>query len=598
MKGPTSPSSTRSKRFLKYPHCHRAHQYALDVVSGKIPACKLTVLSCKRFIDDLEKSKSADYPFEFNPKFGERVCRFAEKLPHVKGKWARHKILDRLIKLEPWQEFLFTQIIGWVEKKTGLRRYREAYIEVPRKNGKSVIAAVLGNYFFLADHEPGAEIYCGATTEKQALEVFRPARRMVEIRPELKKHFQVEVLKQGMKLPDESLFQPIIGKPGDGSSPHLAILDEYHEHPDSSAYDAMQTGMGAREQPLLLIITTAGFNTESPCREKHEECRQILEGSLTDERQFALIYSIDSGDDPYTLEALIKANPNYGVSVEKTFLERQMETAKVSPSKQNKYLVKHLNVWTTAEANFFNMTDWNALADPTLKIEDFKGCRCAFAVDLASKLDLCAIAYVFVRNESVLNGRGIKTEKHYYVFTKFYLPEETIDDTENLNFEIYQKFIRTMDNSGQPILTEVDGAETDFDEVHGELQSRYKEFLPRELGFDTWNALQLMQDCEKDGMPVVEIPQNARNLSPGMKEIESAIKSKRIHHDGNPILAWNMSNVVAHEDKNGNYKPNKPRPSAKIDGAVALIMAVSRAMLFNTMTAGEAISQGHGVRTL
>ena len=134
--------------------------------------------------------------------------------------------------------------------------------------------------------------------------------------------------------------------------------------------------------------------------------------------------------------------------------------------------------------------------------------------------------------------------------------------------------------------------------MHGELQERYKEFLPRELGFDTWNALQLMQDCEKDGMPVVEIPQNARNLSPGMKEIESAIKSKRIHHDGNPILAWNMSNVVAHEDKNGNYKPNKPRPSAKIDGAVALIMAVSRAMLFNTMTAGEAISQGHGVRTL
>ncbi len=587
MQSPTSRDLL--KRLRKYPRCKSAYKYALSVVEGKIPACKLTKLACKRFLDDLEKQSEVSYPFYFDLDKGERICDFAEMLPHVKGKWARNDILHRLIVLEPWQCFMFSQITGWLEKKTGLRRYREAYIEVPRKNGKSIVAAVIGLYFFLVDKEPGAEIYCGATTEKQALEVFRPARRMCELRPTMRKQFDIAVLKQQLKLADESLFQPIIGKPGDGSSPHLAILDEYHEHPDSTAYDAMQTGMGAREQPLLLIITTAGFNIESPCHEEHIECERLLNGVITDERKFALIYSIDKEDNPYTLEALKKANPNYGVSVLADYLQRQADTAKRSPASQNKYLVKHLNVWTTSDSAFFNIVKWQEQADATLRQEDFKECRSIFAVDLAKKIDMCAIVHVFVRQE--LNG------KHYYCFATHYLPEDTINDEESPNFKIYQKFIRTKIED-EPVLTEMIGAETNFEDLKDILVEDSIKYTPGEVCFDPWNATMLMQMCERESLPVVEFPQNTRNLSLGMKEVESALAAGRIHHNGDPVLTWCMSNVVAHEDRNGNYFPDKSRKTYKIDGAIALIMAVARASMMDGLNFGEAIEQGYGVRTI
>ena len=588
MKSPISQSLIR--KINKFPHVKKAYAYAVDVISEKIPACTLTKLACKRFIDDLKKSEEDSFIYEFDCSKGERICAFAEMLPHVKGKWARHSMLERLIILEPWQCFMFVNLTGWVHKKTKLRRYREAYIEVPRKNGKSLIAAVIGLYFFLVDKEPGAEVYCGATTEKQAFEVFRPARRMCEVRPELTKHFDITIYQQALKLPDESLFQPIIGKPGDGSSPHLAILDEYHEHPDSTAYDAMQTGMGAREQPLLLIITTAGFNSESPCHDKHDDCVKVLSSAVKDEEQFVLIYSIDSTDDPFCLDSLIKANPNFGVSVMPDYLERQCETAKRSPAAQNKYLVKHLNVWTTSDEAFFNMVEWQNLSDPALRIEQFKGVKSVFAIDLASKLDICAFVILFIK---IIDGK-----KHYFVFAKHYLPEETIDDTENVNFQLYQKFIRTTGSDSSAVLTAVPGAETDFNAIKQDIVSNAHLYTPTEVAFDIWNAQSLMQDCAREGLPVVEVPQIARTLSAGMKEIESAIKAKRIHHDGNPVLSWCMSNVIAQEDRNGNFRPIKKRKSTKIDSAVALIMAVSRALLVKNMSISEAVGMGYGVRLL
>ncbi len=585
MKNQTSQSLNK---FSKHPYSKKAYKYALDIVNEKIDSCDLVKKACQRFLKDLDKK---DFQYFFDPNLGDRICHFAEMLPHVKGKWARaHSVLDRLIKLEPWQCFIFANIAGWVDKKTGLRRYREAYIEVPRKNGKSVIAAVIGLYFFVADKEPGAEIYCGATSEKQAMEVFRPARRMCALRPELATAFGIKVYKEKLELDDESQFTTIIGKPGDGSSPHLAILDEYHQHADSSAYDAMQTGMGAREQPLLLIITTAGFNIESPCYEKHEECEKVLKNVVEDDQLFSVIYSIDKEDDPFTLAAVKKANPNFGVSVMEDYLLHQAQTAERSPSLRNKYLVKHLNVWTTADETFFNIQRWLELGDPTLRAEDFRGCRSIIAVDLASKIDLLAVVEVFVKT--------IDRKKHYFVFAHHYLPEDTINDTENANFKIYQKYIRTPDPEGEPVLTSVPGSETDFEILHDDLLTLWREDRPHEMAFDIWNAQELMMSMQKDGVNVVEIPQQARNLSPGMKEIESAMSSGRIHHNGDPILSWCISNVVAHEDTNGNYKPNKPKRSAKIDGAVALIMAVSRAMLMQGQTVAEAIAQGHGVRRL
>jgi phage terminase large subunit-like protein len=277
------------------------------VVGGKIPACLYVKQACARHLNDLKASKAKSYPFRFDRDLAERACRFIQKMPHTKGKWARGK---QRITLEPWQLFLFSMIYGWVRKADKTRRFREAYIEVPRKNGKSIIAAGAGVYAFCADNEYGAEVYCGATSEKQAWEVFKPALEMAKKLPALRKRFGMVVWAKKIERTDGSKFEPVIGDPGDGSSPSMAIIDEYHEHPDSRLYDTMITGMGARDQPLVLVITTAGFDIAGPCYGMRERSIEMLEGIHADDELFAIVYTIDKDDDWTTKDALIKANGN------------------------------------------------------------------------------------------------------------------------------------------------------------------------------------------------------------------------------------------------------------------------------------------------
>lgn len=239
-----------------YPNVNAANQYARDIVGGKILACQLTILACQRHLDDLERAKDPHWPYRFDKNKAERFLRFAQKMPHTSGEWARRKLR---IEFEAWQKFALGVPFGWVHKKTGLRRFSEIYIEVPRKNGKSAIAAAVGNYMFCADGEHGAEVYCGATTEKQAWKVFSPALQMVKKLPALRQKFSIKPWAKKMTRPDGSVFAPVIGDPGDGDSPSCAIIDEYHEHTTDALYTTMTTGMGAREQPMTLIITTVVF---------------------------------------------------------------------------------------------------------------------------------------------------------------------------------------------------------------------------------------------------------------------------------------------------------------------------------------------------
>src|SRR5476651_2191756 len=257
-----------------YPNVNAANQYARDVVSGKIPACSYVKAACQRHIDDLIESKSASYLYRFDKDKGERACKFIGLMPHTKGEWARKKLK---IKLEPWQQFIFAVGFGWIDKKTKRRRFTEIYVEVPRKNGKSLIAAGVGNYMFCADGEFGAEVYCGAVTEKQARKVFQPALLMVQKLPALRKKFSIKPWAKKMTRPDGSVFEPVIGDPGDGDSPSCAIIDEYHEHITDALYTTMTTGMGSRDQPMTLIITTAGFDMQSPCYEKRTQIVEILD---------------------------------------------------------------------------------------------------------------------------------------------------------------------------------------------------------------------------------------------------------------------------------------------------------------------------------
>ncbi|EHP7038824.1 phage GP46 family protein [Escherichia coli] len=276
-----------------YPNVNAANQYARDVVRGKIVACQFVIQACQRHLDDLMAEKSKSFRYRFDKDLAERAAKFIQLLPHTKGEWAFKRMP---ITLEPWQLFVICCAFGWVNKGSRLRRFREVYTEIPRKNGKSAISAGVALYCFACDNEFGAEVYSGATTEKQAWEVFRPARLMCKRTPMLTEAFGIEVNASNMNRPEDGArFEPLIGNPGDGSSPHCAVVDEYHEHATDALYTTMLTGMGARRQPLMWAITTAGYNIEGPCYDKRREVIEMLNGSVRGYIRECLQWMIDDG---------------------------------------------------------------------------------------------------------------------------------------------------------------------------------------------------------------------------------------------------------------------------------------------------------------
>lgn len=552
----------------RHPHVTRAKQYARDVVAGRILACRWVRLACQRFLDDLKRSRAKAYPYKFDLGRAERACQFAELLPHVKGHWAHPKPGDPgavLIKLEPWQAFIRSQLYGWVTKGTALRRFQTAYQEIPRKNAKSTGAAIDGLYFLAADGEMGAEVYSGAVTEKQAWETFRPARLMAERTPAFCEQYGVTVNASNLAiLSTGSRFEPIIGKPGDGASPSLAIVDEYHEHPDSVLFETMETGMGVRQQPLLLVITTAGDNIGGPCYALREQVCRMLDGSQPNDRLFGIIYTIDEQDDWTTVDALQKANPNYDVSVSGNWLQAQQRDAIASSRKQNVFKRKHLNIWTSAREAWLNMEWWHRQGDATLRAAAFAGSPCYASLDLSSKLDLTAVVRVF---RVLVPGDA---EPHFYVFGRYYAPLATVQDPKNAHLQGWAHDL---------YLTATEGEVTDYARIREELLADAAAHGLEAVAGDPWGAGQILQELTAAGLQAIEIPQNVKNFSEPMKWVEALVKAGRLHHDANPCLAWMVSNVTCREDPNENIFPRKDRPENKIDGAVALIMALGRAML-------------------
>ncbi|MDP2715531.1 terminase large subunit [Rheinheimera sp.] len=551
----------------RYPHVNRASKYARDILAGRIPACKYVRLACERYLVDLEQQSKKVFKYRFDKDKAERACRFIEKLPHTKGEWA---FRGEKLKLEPWQSFIVANAFGWVRKKGGKRRYREVYTEVPRKNGKSAVSSGVAVYTFAADNEFGAEVYSGATTEKQAWEVFRPAKLMCSRTPDLLAHFGIEVNASTISKPaDAGRLEPVIGKPGDGASPSCAIIDEYHEHDTSDLYDTMLTGMGARAQPLLWIITTAGANIEGPCYDKRRGVIEMLEGITPDDELFGIIFTIDADDDWTDPAVLRKANPNMGVSVHEDYLLSQQQRAIKNARFTNTFKTKHLNVWVSAKTAFFNLESWKACEDRTLDIGSFAGQECIIANDLASKLDLTAMVPLF--------WRDICGKRHYYcIGSKFFIPYDTVYSSDDQKLaQRYQKWA----NTGSIIVT--DGAEINFKDVMEEILNFHREAPVREVPLDPHGATALAHDLEGEGLLPVNIPQNYTHMSEPMKELEAAIQSGRFHHDGNPILTWCIGNVVAQVTPDEKMmRPVKEKRGSvnKIDGAVALIMAISRAM--------------------
>lgn len=534
-------------------YADRATGYAQDVVDGRAIACRLVRLACQRHLDDLEAGV-----FVWDAKAANKLGAYMELMPHVKGVWADRR--ERL-KLEEWQCFTYLVPFGWM-RKDGKRRFRRVYVEVPRKNAKSTGTAALGNYMFTEDGEFGAEIYSGATTEKQAWEVFGPARLMAKSTAPLVAHYGIDVNAKNLsRLGVNAKFEPLIGKPGDGASPHFSITDEYHEHSTSEQYDTMLTGMGSREQPMAWVITTAGSDTAGPCYALRGELIDILEGTVDNPDFFGVIYTIDEGVDWTSEEALVMANPNIGVSLFADHLRSQQRDAINNPRKQSTFKTKHLNVWVTAGSPYFNLEKWRQLGDPGLTFDQFEGEQSWLGVDLAAKLDLTAVLWVFKRE--------LEGAMHFYVFGRYYLPEEQTKPAENRHYYGW---------SSQGHLLATPGNLTDYDYVEADIIDSAEQVRVMQVGTDPWNAAQVTTHIMNAGLEAVEVHMTAKNLSEPMKMIQALIEDGRIHHDGNPVLSWAIGNVTAQEDRNDNVFPRKESREKKIDPAVALIIAMGRAL--------------------
>lgn len=531
-----------------------AEQYCKDVLSGKILACEYVKMACERQVKDLANKKLA---FTYDASKGSRVCSFVELLPHIKGALA-----GQPIKLEPWQIFIIMTVFSWVNAE-GSRRFRRVYIEVPRGNGKSALSSAIGLYMLTADNEGGAEVYSFATTRDQAKIVFGDAQQMARKSAGLRSHFGVDVNAHNIFVSKSaSKFEALSaeGSTLDGLNTHFACIDELHAHKTRAVYDVVETSIGKRLQSLLWVITTAGSNRAGICYEVRGFVSKILKGDAKDETQFGIIYGLDKEDDWTTEQAMIKANPNWGVSVMPEVLLSLQSKAMSMASASNNFRTKHLNEWVNADVSWMDMRKWDECADPSLEITDFGGEECYMALDLASKTDIAAKINLFVR------------DGEYYAFGNYYLPRETVDKGENAQYSGWESL---------GLLTVTEGAIIDFQVIEDKILNDCKQFDVIEVPYDPFQATQLSMRLLNQGVNMVEVRPTVLNFSEPMKQLEALVLSGKFHHNGDPVLSWMVSNVVCHIDAKDNIYPRKERPENKIDGVVALIMALSRAIANN-----------------
>jgi phage terminase large subunit-like protein len=562
------------------PHIAKAREYCRQVLSGELPACKFVRQACQRQVNDLARAAANDpaFPFVFDDAAAARACRFLEQLPHVKGPKR-----EQLLVLEPWQCFIVTTVHGWKRRSNSMRRFRRAYIEVPRGNGKSFLLSGEGLLGLCADGEGGADIFSAATTTEQANITRGDADSMLTTRPTLAQKLGLKQTAHAISQPSSnSTFKALSreAKNQEGKNIHFALVDELHAHPTRDVWDVVIMGAGKREQSLVWAITTAGTDQSGICYEVRGEVVGVLDSKFANEQLFGIIYTIDGdgsgkdGSDDWRAESSwIKANPNWHASIDQDLFRMEVGEAMRSASKENNFKTKKLNIWCSADVSWMQMHAWDLCADPSLKEIDFAGQPCVDGLDLASKIDIAAKAKLFWRDlpAGVDETTGDpKYERHYWLFVQSFLPQGAIEASKNAQYEGWAKegWIQTTP-----------GDVLDFDAVKNALRADARQHKLLETGFDPWQALQLANEMQAESFKMVELAPNVQNFSEPMKELEAAVLSKRLHHNGNPALRWMVSNVVCHRDLKENIYPRKQKLESKIDGVVAALMALNRAVL-------------------
>jgi phage terminase large subunit-like protein len=554
--------SSRRRRPLdeeERPYVRIALRYARSVAEGKIIACKWVKLACERQLRDVDAECSdKGWPYRWDESEAAGICAFAEQLPHIEGKWDSPTIV-----LEPWQIFCLTTIFGWRRKSDGGRRFSKVYWEVARKNAKSTIAAVVSLYCLCCEGEPSPYVLVGATSGDQAGKVFDPARKMARATPELCDAFGLKTWAHSITASNGGYIKPINAKAStqDGHNPHLGVLDELHAHKDRALYDVIDSAFGARSNPLLWIITTAGFDVMGVCYEQRSFLTKVLEGVLEADHFWGIIYTIDEDDDAFDPAVWIKSNPNLDVSVRRPHLAAAAEEAKAQPGKQNEFLTKRQNVWCSAEHAHINMHVWRQCSGP-VDLEALRGVPCWGGLDLASVSDLTSFRLIWL-----LDGR-IKT------WGLRYLPTAAVEPRTIRNSVPYQRWVRT-EFMGRPLLTATEGNCTDYRVVERDIKWALTHFNIQGIGYDPWNAADLVQRLIDDGAPMIEVRQGFASLTGPMKECDRLYTEGLLDHAGDEVLTWCASNVVAKKDDADNIKPSKSKSNEKIDDYVALINALA-----------------------
>ncbi|HMY34828.1 MAG TPA: terminase large subunit [bacterium] len=539
------------------------HQYIEDVLSGKELVCRLTRLAVERQVKDLERQEQDDYPYYFDENAAATVIRFVKSLRHVAGKWA-----GQLFDPEPDQVFKYAVIFGWKNKETKKRRFRRVYMEVARKNGKSFDASVIELVGLLLDGEARAEIYSAATTRDQAGIVFEVSkdilRRLIKDSPAIEKRIKVYA-HSIVNVSTGGRIGKVSSDAGklDGLSPSMWIVDEYHEHPTDKVLKVGETGMGAREQPLSVVITTAGFNITGPCYDLRKTAVQILEGLKTDDAFFSVIYTIDEDDDWNDEAVWKKSNPHIGISPSWEFMRAEYTRAKnEGSSAEVQFLTKNLNVWTSSKATWVQDDKWMKCATP-VDLEALDGARCWAGLDLGEVFDFTAFCLVF----------GPETENDTYKMAWwFWIPEEAAALFESRGHGAYRQWA----DDGHITITP--GNVVDLDYVISDIADIGKRYKIETVGIDPWGSKTNVLKLQEIGMSITEVRQGYRTLSPPMKDFERLIMTQQIAHGGNPVMRWMMSNVNAVRDPAGNIKPDRSSKENKIDGVVAAIMALGLAI--------------------
>jgi len=545
-------------------------QYAQDVIDGKVSTCENVRLACRRFVQLQQKKE-----YDFVESAANHAVDFLHLCKHHKG-----ELSGQTLKLEPWQQFLVASIFGFYYAGTRKRLVKTAYVEVPRKNGKTMLASAIALYMLVADGEAGAEVYSAATKRDQAKICFENAVQMVKKSPELSEHVTV---RRNLITVEEtaSSFVPL-GRDADGMDGlniHCAIVDELHAHRTRDTWDVLNTGTGSRVNPLVMAITTAGYNRHSVCYAMHDYTERINSGLTDDDSFFGVIYSIDADDDPHSIESWRKANPNYGVSALHSKLSTASKQAENMPSSYNSFVRLHLNVWTESETRFIESAVWSACDIEPINERDFYGKKCWAGLDLSSTRDITAFVLVFKNSDGTFS-----------VLPRFWLPADSVAERVRSDKVPYDVWIR------DGLIESSEGNVLDYDFVLDRIVKDSELFDIQNIAYDRWGASRMRLDMQDNGLPIVEFGQGFASMSPPTKELERLTLGKKLNHGGNAVLNWMIANTVIRMDPSGNKKPDKERSIEKIDGIVALIMAL--AMADTAETKNESIYESRGIRII